>query len=159
MRPFTPCMWPPFSRAKCYPPPLDTKFPNSFFYIVSDVFFRNLLQFLFEIFVSTLNFGHVFSNMVCCWSSFHHFLHIVSGVLVEIWFVMEFFVLEFCFRLTFESRLSSKYLSEKSKVITIYPLFPFGQCIVCYELWRRMFLVLKFVEVIVTVLICNGKIK
>ncbi len=53
-------------------------------------------------------------------------------MLVEIWFVFEFLDLEFCFRLIFLSRLSSKYLSEKSKVITIYP---FGQCIVCYELW------------------------
>ncbi len=45
------------------PPPDWILIPSSqtiFFYIVSDVFFRNLLQFFFEIFVSTLNFGYVF---------------------------------------------------------------------------------------------------
>ncbi len=124
----------------------DTKFPNFFFT-------------LFPMCIFEICFYVEFWLCFASWSSFHHFLHILSGVLVEIWFVLEFFVLEFCFRLIFLSRLSSKYLSEKSKVIIIYPLFPFGQCIVCYELWKRMFFVLKFVEVIVTVLICNGKIK
>ncbi len=78
------------------------------------VFLRN--------FVSTLNFGYVFSNMVCCWSSFHHFLHIVSGVLVEIWFVLEFFVLEFSFRLIFLSRLSSKCLSYHLSLISLWAM-------------------------------------